>query len=445
MPRRATRTSGGGQQRDTHTVATVGQTAHEESEAQPVGSERGAERQTLSDQLACYAPEGDERPKAVLLRLDDRGAGQLFELEGGSLVLGRGWNADARLDDERVSRTHAELRWRDGNLNVSDRGSTGGTYVDGVKVQQKVLRDGCLLQLGAGVAFCVRLVSGRERDALFCLQDRALYDPLTGLHNRRYLAELLTAEVAYARRHATPLSVIVIDIDHFKQVNDTYGHLVGDRVLQQVAGIAAGQVRTEDVLTRYGGEEFVAVLRHTPVEGALVLAERIRACVEAESFAVGRVEQAPGVCVTISAGCASLDCTAPQSADRLIELADQRLYQAKQQGRNRVASGESNKLGAPPAPLASASDDGALASQESRVEEASSPPSRTRSEVVSKLARAFDELDPHEQVVVGLYYQEQCCLEEICAIVELPLRQVEVVLSQGVAKVWRSAAVAGAA
>jgi diguanylate cyclase (GGDEF)-like protein len=172
-----------------------------------------------------------------------------------------------------------------------------------------------------------------EQRALSYLHDLGHYDPLTRVYNRRYLTQHLASELAFAERHETSLSIILLDIDHFKAVNDDHGHQAGDRVLETVAALAAAQIRTEDVIARYGGEEFMIVLRGTPVVGAEVLAERVRRQVSQTAI---EIAGGPALHVTLCAGCASLECTGGIHIDELIRLADQRLYRAKGAGRNRV-------------------------------------------------------------------------------------------------------------
>jgi diguanylate cyclase (GGDEF)-like protein len=160
-------------------------------------------------------------------------------------------------------------------------------------------------------------------------------DTLTRAHNRRYLVERLASELAYARRHKTPLALILFDIDHFKRVNDTYGHLAGDEVLREVAALISRLIRTEDVFARYGGEEFVVLARGIEHENAVRFAERIRSAVHRLEVA-----QEKGVLqVTISAGVSSIAeiPDANRSPDTLFRLADERLYRAKSGGRNRVS------------------------------------------------------------------------------------------------------------
>ncbi len=166
-------------------------------------------------------------------------------------------------------------------------------------------------------------------------RDRAIHDALTGLHNRGFFNETFSREWHRARRIMMPLSVLMIDIDHFKEINDTHGHQVGDVVLQGVAHVLRTRTRKTDLLTRYGGEEFVVALPGTPMEDARALAETIRTSMESTSFPASLSNGGAEVRLTVSIGVAegSLDDEAP---DALIHRADQGLLDAKAEGRNRV-------------------------------------------------------------------------------------------------------------
>jgi two-component system cell cycle response regulator len=190
---------------------------------------------------------------------------------------------------------------------------------------------------GSIVAICLENVINVER-----LKHLGLTDPLTGVNNRRYVTTRLVEEVVRTRRHAGVLSCIYIDIDHFKQINDTYGHQCGDDVLREVASRIKVELRLSDTLGRFGGEEFVALLPETHAADAFHIAERVRAGVGDRPFLLGGKNRH----VTASIGVATLegndpDQTAEAAGQRLIARADQALYQAKEGGRNRVrASGK---------------------------------------------------------------------------------------------------------
>jgi diguanylate cyclase (GGDEF)-like protein len=148
-----------------------------------------------------------------------------------------------------------------------------------------------------------------------------------------HFEERLRAEVAYAIRHRTQASLLIIDLDHFKRVNDTYGHPAGDAVLKRACEACSRALRTEDVFARFGGEEFAVVLRGIDIKGAARLGERLRQAVSAEVVE----HEGHRIQVTLSAGAASMACCRTPSAEELISIADRRLYAAKQAGRNRVA------------------------------------------------------------------------------------------------------------
>lgn len=171
------------------------------------------------------------------------------------------------------------------------------------------------------------------------LERETVTDPLTGVFNRRYLDRRLSEEVASARRYGLPLSVLLLDIDHFKQINDRHGHQAGDQVLVTLGEIAVGELRESDILARYGGEEFLVIAPHTPLLGATSVAERLRERIESHDF---HLADEPGgirgIRVTASIGVASLG-DGVEDKERLIHAADENLYRAKQEGRNRVIAG----------------------------------------------------------------------------------------------------------
>lgn len=272
------------------------------------------------------------RDRVLFVRSDGAQAGQVWALEDFPCTLGRHTDNLVCVVDGGVSRRHARL-CRDRDLYfVEDLGSSNGTFVRGKRVTRTPLQDGDLVQLGPRVAFRFSIVDRKEEKLLRDLYQSSTRDVLTGAYNRRHFDERLAAELAYAERHRTDLSVLLMDIDHFKAVNDTWGHAAGDRVLAHVARVAMGQIRAEDVFARYGGEEFVVLLRGIALAGAVRAAERIRASVEVlPAAADGHV-----ISVTLSVGCASLREAPRLGSAQLLESADQRLYAAKRAGRNRV-------------------------------------------------------------------------------------------------------------
>jgi two-component system cell cycle response regulator len=172
-------------------------------------------------------------------------------------------------------------------------------------------------------------------------RELALRDPLTGLANRRALEVMLAEEVARSARHARPLSILMADVDHFKQINDLYGHAAGDTVLRQLASLLAQELRSIDKAARYGGEELLVLLPETPLAEARMVAERVRLAIEGHTFVVDPEDDEPPVALrlTLSLGVAAIPETAA-TLQRLVEVADRALYHAKHEGRNRVAVAE---------------------------------------------------------------------------------------------------------
>lgn len=182
------------------------------------------------------------------------------------------------------------------------------------------------------------LALGTVRDVtrISTLEAENVTDPLMEIYNRRYFDRCIEQEFARAVRYGLPLSLVLLDIDHFKRINDTFGHLAGDMVLKGIGALLKANVRGVDIPARYGGEEVVVVLPHTDGPAAAVLAERLRKKVEEHPFPARAAGVAGGTFrCTVSVGVASIaqDCA---DARRLVELADAAMYQAKQQGRNRV-------------------------------------------------------------------------------------------------------------
>jgi diguanylate cyclase (GGDEF)-like protein len=164
------------------------------------------------------------------------------------------------------------------------------------------------------------------------LRDLAVRDGLTGLFNHRHSQELLVHECDRASRYPGHVSLLMIDIDHFKEVNDRHGHQAGDHVLREVAGLLSEGVRAVDVLGRYGGEEFIAILPHTEHEDARLLAERLRVSIAEHTFRAGETE----IRTTVSIGIATYPSAQAASSAELVREADKALYRAKAEGRNRV-------------------------------------------------------------------------------------------------------------
>jgi two-component system cell cycle response regulator len=218
---------------------------------------------------------------------------------------------------------------------IEDLSSTNGIFVNGQRVGRVTLAHGDRIQIGPVVVLRYAHIDAEEAALARRLYETSTRDPLTGAYNRRYLNERLAAEVAYAHRHHTQLSLMLIDLDHFKRVNDEHSHLAGDSVLRTVSAEIQRQTRSEDVFARYGGEEFVVLVRGIEHSNVAIFADRLRHAVERLTIPL---DPEP-LRVTVSLGVASLrECEARAPADALVLLADERLYRSKAEGRNRVSS-----------------------------------------------------------------------------------------------------------
>jgi len=284
----------------------------------------------------------DDEPQhrnAYLTVLNGTFVGRTYRLGTGRLILGRAPDCDVVLDDDGVSRRHALfIAGADGSVTLEDLGSTNGSVVDGKDIKIHEMQGGERLNFGSDTLFKFEFRDSIEEQYAMYLYESATQDHLTGVFNERFLRDQLRVEFAWHERQLRPLSVIFIDIDHFKRVNDRYGHLVGDQVLKELAGRCHAATRTEDVFARYGGEEFTCLLRETTAAEATVLAERMRVAVAGSSFEFDSASGTRAIDVTISAGVADMQIGF-DSPEQLLELADKRLYQAKKAGRNRVEAG----------------------------------------------------------------------------------------------------------
>ena len=276
---------------------------------------------------------GKPRDRCTLTVLEGPGIGRVLAVESEFMLVGRGASVDGRIDEDSLSREHARVFQLRGCWFVEDLQSTNGTWVAGERLSEpRQLADGDRVQMGKRCILRVSLHDEQEQDAAKQLYESAVTDPLTGVHNRRYLDERLEGEHAYAARHHTPLSVLLFDIDRFKGINDSMGHLAGDAVLRVLAQSVRKMVRTEDILARYGGEEFAVVARGIDPRNAFILAERIRTLIESLRVPWEGSE----VRVTISVGVATWQEANPYpDVTALLSACDTALYRAKETGRNR--------------------------------------------------------------------------------------------------------------
>jgi two-component system cell cycle response regulator len=213
-----------------------------------------------------------------------------------------------------------------------DLASTNGTYLNGLKVNAAPLYDGDKIQIGSNTVLKFSIQDALEEQYQRSIYESATRDGLTRVYNKKYFLETVRKEFSYCLRHRVPLSLVLFDVDHFKKINDAYGHPAGDYVLTRIAQRVSDTVRTEDLLARYGGEEFALMLRESAEDQALACAERCRYAVDKADFVFGGTP----IKVTISLGVATLLDSDFSQPEDLIAAADKYLYRAKRAGRNRV-------------------------------------------------------------------------------------------------------------
>jgi two-component system, cell cycle response regulator len=268
-----------------------------------------------------------------LLVLAGGNVGEMYRIDEGETFVGRSGNVTIRIDDDGVSRRHARLFHAGEEMLIEDLGSSNGTNVNGTRVEhQAQLRDGDKIQLGSTTILKFTYHDTLDESFHQQMHEAAQRDALTKAYNKRYFLEQIEKELAYARRHHTALSLLMFDVDHFKRVNDTHGHLAGDYVLGRLSKLVSGTLRTEDIFCRYGGEEFCILCRGVTLINAGALAERVRATVETAVFEHEDLRMP----ITISIGVAAHPELPMETPTQLIAAADEALYEAKRGGRNRV-------------------------------------------------------------------------------------------------------------
>jgi len=257
--------------------------------------------------------------------------GKKYPLAGDELTIGRDSKNEIVVDLDNVSRKHARVAAREGKCFVSDLGSTNGTYLNDQEILHETpLRNGDLIKVGGSI---FKFLYGGNVEQLYYeeIYRMAIIDGLTQVYNKRYLLEFLEREMARCHRYARALSLIMFDIDHFKNINDSNGHLAGDYVLRELAGLVRAKVRKEECVGRYGGEEFTIVMPEAGPEKARRFADKLLRMVADHDF----VFENNKITVTISIGVADMTGETTEPV-QFIKSADTNLYKAKRDGRNRV-------------------------------------------------------------------------------------------------------------
>ncbi|HET8948300.1 MAG TPA: GGDEF domain-containing protein [Candidatus Polarisedimenticolia bacterium] len=290
--------------------------------------------------LITERPEEDsqrwKKHHACLVVMQGAEIGRDFRLRRGSMTIGRGLDVDIRIPDDLASRRHArvDFNWdpfrETASFVLVDLDSTNHTFVNSRQVDRTDLQDGDKIQIGDTV---LKFVVLDEIEVKFHaeVRNRITFDQLTGLLTKESLYLALEMELKRCHRYTVPLAVLMMDIDHFKAVNDTRGHLMGSHVLAEVGRLISRSIRGADVAARYGGEEFIAYLPEADGAGAVQVAERIRMNIESNEFTLdGQTAR-----TTISVGIGLFPAHGGE-LKALVARADRALYRAKEDGRNRV-------------------------------------------------------------------------------------------------------------
>lgn len=282
----------------------------------------------LFEELSAYRSK-----HACLVVIHGAKLGEKFDLDKDETVIGRAQGADVSIQDALVSRAHAVILRRQGGYTIEDKHSTNGTRVNARSVSRKSLQDQDLIMIGDTV---LKFISGDNIESAYheTMHKLATMDDLLQVYNRAYFIECLCAELSRSQRDGLALSLLMVDVDHFKRVNDSHGHQAGDFVLRRVADLMKRELRSGGLVGRYGGEEFAVLLPELGAGQAMEVAERLRARVEQTQLQWRGRE----IALTISVGLAGVGPQDPECIPhtKLIERADQALYRAKQRGRNTV-------------------------------------------------------------------------------------------------------------
>jgi len=273
------------------------------------------------------------KQQALLIVLSEPRLGSRVLLTESPVEIGRGATGGLMLDADSVSRRHARVEWTGANHRIVDTGSTNGTFVNGSRIQGHELRDGDRVQIGKVL---LKYIATGNIEASYHEEFQRLmrFDPLTNTCNKRTFEESLRTAVSASRTQQKPLSLMVFDLDHFKKVNDTHGHVAGDSVLCELASVAREAMPKELVFGRVGGEEFAALYEGAERAAMVGVAEAVRQATAAHPFSF----EGKRLSLTVSVGVAERAGGSDETPEALYERADTKLYEAKNSGRNCVKS-----------------------------------------------------------------------------------------------------------
>jgi diguanylate cyclase (GGDEF)-like protein len=291
---------------------------------------------TSAAESILEASSESKEPCLVVLRGTD--VGKVMKLSEGPIIIGRSLDCTAAMREESISRYHAKVHISEsGDIIAEDLGSTNGIFLNGTRVTKTTLKSDDKLLLGRRTVLKLMFQDQIEQLYQQEIYNSSTRDGLTGIYNRRFLDERIDSDISFSRRHRIPFTFIMFDIDHFKKVNDKYGHPTGDEVLVSIAKIISEMIRAEDVFGRFGGEEFAILAPRIDLEGATIFGERIRKHIS-ELDIPAKDNSKSTIKVTVSVGAVTVHPEAIVDTPTVISVTDENLYKAKENGRDNVVA-----------------------------------------------------------------------------------------------------------
>ena len=294
-------------------------------------TDEDTEQVDLDEIVGEIIPKQQDQQKFYLIIVDGDNVGKIFPLDKKRITIGRSDEFDIQLADSSCSREQAIIEFNDNNKPVlKDLDSTNGTYVNGAKITEINIEDGDKILLGFSSVFMFAVQDSLEAKFQMNLYESSIKDSLTGAFNQKYFLDTLSKAFSYSIRHNTSLGLLMLDIDFFKKINDTYGHIVGDIVLKEIVKRIENNLRNEDILCRYGGDEFSVIVRDFKYGFVKITAERIRLYFDGKSMNCKDHK----INISVSIGMATTGNENIATPEDMIELADANLLKAKQSGGN---------------------------------------------------------------------------------------------------------------
>lgn len=303
-----------------------------------------ADERTQAQSIKATWDKRNEDVVFLALRGPDQGTRFLVKRPGG--IVGREAGGAIQSRDPNISRRHALLEFSsDGRVLLTDLGSKNGVFINGVQISRAELFDGQHIQLSNDSVFRVRFQDPEETELMESMTVSILRDPLTGLPNRRYVGDRLAQELAYGHRHGEAVTLALIDVDDTKKVMDADGQAGADKLVKQIGAMLRAGVRAEDVVVRYGADEFLVLMRNTALTQANAIMERVRKAVAKRTFDTGDIPIKATITIGLAAyepagvpkGRAKKQAVDPLLVHQLLDRADSALYRGKDAGKNQCA------------------------------------------------------------------------------------------------------------